>query len=747
MDEPIWAERMNVSPSAPPRLVRVAVAVPLADAFDYLWPTAGDLPPAGSRVRVPFGRRERIGVVLDHPSTTALSAEKLKSIREALDREPLIGAELMQTLRWAADYYHHPIGEVLNHALPSVLREGRALDEPPELVWQITGLGREQSRERIARSARQQARALAALAERPLTASDLKLAAVGAATLARLAAKQWIEAVAAPEADSPPSIVSQELPELTSDQRHVIGAIARGEDATFRAYLLHGVTGSGKTEVYLRLIARELAAGRQTLLLVPEIGLTPQLVGRLRARFGDELAVLHSGLTERERFLAWRSAHAGRAKLVVGTRSAVFAPLPAAGLIIVDEEHDPSYKQQRGFRYSARDLAVVRAQRLKIPVVLASATPSLESFHNASAGRYTKLEMPRRIGSAGQPQVRVLDLSRLATRQALSTPLVSAIERHLAAGSQVMLFLNRRGFAPALFCAECKSVEECSRCDARMTVHAKAAVLRCHHCGQERPLRWACAACGNERLAVGAGTQRVSDELNALFPGVRVARLDRDATSRKGTLAAVLADVESGATQILIGTQMLTKGHDFPRVTLVGVLNADQGLFGTDPRSHERLAQTIVQVAGRAGRGDLPGEVLIQTHYPQHPLLERLLTADYAAFAALALEERRATEWPPFSYLAAWRAESIERAPAFAFLNHVKTAAVESQGATGAVKVLGPAPQQMERREGRYRAQLLFQSAQRGPLHELLGKTLLALRGSPDARKVRWSVDVDPLEL
>jgi primosomal protein N' (replication factor Y) len=456
--------------------------------------------------------------------------------------------------------------------------------------------------------------------------------------------------------------------------------------------------------------------------------------------------VLHSGLTERERFVAWRSASEGRAKLVVGTRSAVFAPLPAGGLIIVDEEHDPSYKQQRGFRYSARDLAVVRARRLGIPVVLASATPSLESFHNASTGRYRKLDMPRRIGLGGHPQVRVLDLGRLATRQALSTPLVSAIERHLAAGSQVMLFLNRRGFAPALFCPQCKSVEECTRCDARMTVHAKAALLRCHHCGQERPLRWACAACGNERLAVGAGTQRVGDELAALFPGVRVARLDRDATSRKGTLAAVLADVESGATQILVGTQMLTKGHDFRRVTLVGVLNADQGLFGTDPRSHERLAQTIVQVAGRAGRGDLPGEVLIQTHYPQHPLLERLLTADYASFAALALEERRATEWPPFSHLAAWRAESIERAPAFAFLNRVKDAAREGEGGSG-VKVLGPAPQQMERREGRYRAQLLFQSAQRGTLHELLGKTLHAMRGSPEARKVRWSVDVDPLEL
>jgi primosomal protein N' (replication factor Y) len=738
---------MSASTEVAGRLVRVAVAVPLADAFDYLWAAEGDAPPAGSRVRVPFGRRERIGLVVEHPSATTLSAQKLRSIREVLDRKPLIGSELMQTLRWAADYYHHPIGEVLNHALPGTLREGRALEDPPERAWRLTDSGREQPRERVARSARQQARVLAELAEHVArTESDLKRFGVSAATLTRLAAKNWIEP-APPEAAPPqPTSASETPPELTADQREVIAAIVRDKGAAYRAYLLHGVTGSGKTEVYLRLIARELARGRQTLLLVPEIGLTPQLVARLRARFGDELAVLHSGLTERERFVAWRGASEGRAKLVVGTRSAVFAPLPAGGLIIVDEEHDPSYKQQRGFRYSARDLAVVRARRLGIPVVLASATPSLESFHNASTGRYRKLDMPRRVGLGGQPQVRVLDLGRLATRQALSTPLVSAIERHLAAGSQVMLFLNRRGFAPALFCPQCKSVEECGRCDARMTVHAKAAVLRCHHCGQERPLRWACAACGNERLAVGAGTQRVGDELATLFPGVRVARLDRDATSRKGTLAAVLAEVESGATQILVGTQMLTKGHDFPRVTLVGVLNADQGLFGTDPRSHERLAQTIVQVAGRAGRGDLPGEVLIQTHYPQHPLLERLLTADYASFAALALEERRATEWPPFSHLAAWRAESIERAPAFAFLNRVKDSARESDGGPG-VKVLGPAPQQMERREGRYRAQLLFQSAQRGPLHELLGKTLHAVRGSPEARKVRWSVDVDPLEL
>jgi primosomal protein N' (replication factor Y) len=522
-----------------------------------------------------------------------------------------------------------------------------------------------------------------------------------------------------------------------------IGATQHAQKG-FRAYLLHGVTGSGKTEIYLRLIAAELAAGRQTLLLVPEIGLTPQLVRRLRERFGEELAVLHSAVTERERFDAWRRAYRGEARLVVGTRSAVFAPLPAVGLIVVDEEHDASYKQQTGFRYSARDLAVVRAQRLDVPVVLGSATPSLETFNNALQGRYVRLALPRRIGSAGTPQVRVVDLGLHASRQTLSTPLVAAIGQHLSAGNQVLLFLNRRGFAPALFCARCKTTEQCRRCDARMTVHAKAGAVRCHHCGAERPLTWTCAACGSERLAVGAGTQRVGDELAALFPAARIARLDRDSTSRKGSLAAVLHDVEAGNVEILVGTQMLTKGHDFPRVTLVGVLNADQGLFGTDPRSHERLAQTILQVAGRAGRADRPGEVVIQTHYPAHPLLACLLGGDYTAFATLALAERRDAGWPPFAHLALWQAEAARRETATLFLEQVRAAAVAQQGA---VAVLGPAPLPMERKEGRYRAQLLFRCAERAPLHRLVDRALLAVRGSAAARRVRWNIDIDPLAI
>jgi primosomal protein N' (replication factor Y) len=511
----------------------------------------------------------------------------------------------------------------------------------------------------------------------------------------------------------------------------------------FRAFLLHGVTGSGKTEIYLRLIADELAAGRQTLLLVPEIGLTPQLIRRLQQRFGEELAVLHSAVTERERFEAWRRAYRGEARLVVGTRSAVFAPLPSPGLIIVDEEHDPSYKQQQGFRYSARDLAVVRAQRLDVPIVLGSATPSLETFHNALQGRYVKLDLPNRIGSGGVPRVRLVDLSHHASRQTLSTPLVAAVRQHLDAGNQVLLFLNRRGFAPVLFCPQCKTAEQCHRCDARLTVHARAQALRCHHCGADRPLEWPCKVCATPRIAIGAGTERVGDELAALFPDARVARLDRDSTSRKGTLAAVLDDVEAGRVRILIGTQMLTKGHDFPRVTLVGVLSADQGLFGTDPRSHERLAQTILQVAGRAGRAERPGEVVIQTHYPEHPLLKSLLTSDYSAFATLALAERREAGWPPFSHLVVWHAEATSRDAAFAFLEEVKRIAAAQHPVT----ILGPAPLAMERKEGRYRAQLLFRCAQRGPLHQLVSRVLHEVRSSRSARRVRWSIDVDPLEV
>jgi primosomal protein N' (replication factor Y) len=733
---------------SPSRLIRVAVPVPLADAFDYL-AAEGPLPQLGCRVRIPFGRGERVGIVIDHPATTDVAPARLKTIGSVIDSTPAIGAELLLSLRWAADYYHHPVGAVLSHALPGLLREGRAIDEAPEPAWQLSELGREQDPARLPRTATQQARLLAALRERALTATELKERDIAGTAIARLAAKGWIEP--GPPAErrrrDAANAVAGPGPDLTADQRRVIDEFVatQAEHGGFRAYLLHGVTGSGKTEVYLKLIAAELAAGRQTLLLVPEIGLTPQLERRLESRFAEDLAVLHSAVTERERFDAWRRAYRGEARVVVGTRSAVFAPLPSPGLIIVDEEHDSSYKQQTGFRYSARDLAVVRARRLNVAIVLGSATPSLETFNNAALGRYRKLSLPRRIGRAGVPQTRIVDLNRHASRQALSTPLIAAIEQHLAAGNQVLLFLNRRGFAPALFCPECKTTEQCKRCDARMTVHAKAGVVRCHHCGAERPLVLSCAKCRTERIPVGSGTQRVGDELAALFPAARITRLDRDSTSRKGSLAAVLDDVAAGNVEILIGTQMLTKGHDFPRVTLVGVLNADQGLFGTDPRSHERLAQTILQVAGRAGRAERPGEVVIQTHYPDHPLLKGVLEGDYTTFATLALAERREARWPPFAHLAVWHAEASRRDAAVAFLEHVRSVAAAEREKH--VDVLGPAPLSMERKDGRFRAQLLFRSAERPPLHRLVARTLLAVRSTTAARRARWSIDIDPLEV
>jgi primosomal protein N' (replication factor Y) (superfamily II helicase) len=728
------------------RLVRVAVPVPLADTFDYTV-AAEALPRLGSRVRVPFGRGERVGIVVDQPSSSTLAPERLKPLREVLDAEPALSAELLQTLRWAADYYHYPVGEVLSHALPGLLRQGRSLDTADE-AWHLTRAGASAPLEKLARTASRQAQALQALrkvAGGAIGEDALRAQGIARSTLTRLADKGWVERAALPTAPREPRSEPASLPTPTEDQRHTIETVA-SSFGKFQPYLLHGVTGSGKTEVYLRLIAAQLEAGRQTLLLVPEIGLTPQLVTRLRERFGETIAIFHSGLTERARFDAWRRAHRREADLIVGTRSAVFAPLPAPGLVIIDEEHDMSYKQQRGFRYSARDLGVVRARALGVPVLLASATPSLESLHNAKLGRYRKLSMPARIGRAGQPRMRVVDLGQHASRQGLSTPLVAAIGAHIDAGNQVLLFLNRRGFAPTLFCPGCKTVEECTRCDARMTVHGKSAELRCHHCGAHRPLTTVCPNCGSERIPVGAGTQRVDAELATLFPGARIARLDRDVTSRKGALQTVLSDVHEGRVEILVGTQMLTKGHDFPRVTLVGVLNADQGLFGTDPRSHERLAQTILQVAGRAGRAGRPGEVIIQTHYPGHPLLNCLLAQDYEAFAELELAERRAAHWPPFSHVAAWHAEAARREPVFAFLNRVRAAAeTASDGHT--VSVLGPAPAQMERKDGRYRAQLLLQSPERAPLHEALSRVLVAVRRAAETRRVRWSLDVDPIEL
>ena len=741
--------------------LRVAVPVPVGDGFDYRWDGSGPPPAPGTRVRVPFGSRERIGIVVEPGNPSAIDDAALKSIAEVIDAEPLIDAELMASLRWAATYYHHPIGEVLIQALPGLLRQGRAAVPPPEICWTLSPDGRDADTNVLKKRAPRQAAALLLLAaSNAVTASKLKQAGVTRNTILRLTEKGWIVPAEPTESAEPtetadgrsettPSSTAlaateptETPPELSRDQGTAVESMLNAEG--FIAALLFGVTGSGKTEVFLRLIGDALGRGRQCLLLVPEIGLTPQLVRRLAARFGGGLAVFHSGLTATQRLQAWRQARSGEARLIVGTRSAAFAPLPEPGLIVVDEEHDPSYKQQSGFRYSGRDLAIMRAKSLNIPIVLASATPSLESYRNAVEGRYRWLTLPKRIGSGGTPNVRIVDLNQHAARQGLSTPLIAAMEKHLEQGNQVLLFINRRGFAPVLFCPNCEQTSDCDRCDARMTVHASAVQLRCHHCGKHEPLVWICPHCGGERVGVGAGTERITSELEALFPDLAIARLDRDAVIGREALEKVLVEIESGNANIIVGTQLLTKGHDFPSVTLVGVLNADQGLFGTDFRSEERLAQTIVQVAGRAGRRDEQGEVLVQTHHPNHPLLTNLLTSDYGAFAEHALAERRATGWPPFSHLAIFRAEATERDRVFSFLRRLKRHCGQNENG---MQVLGPTADWMERREGRFRAQLLLQSSHRRALHAKIKSCLDALTLWPETRRVRWSIDVDPAEL
>jgi primosomal protein N' (replication factor Y) len=530
----------------------------------------------------------------------------------------------------------------------------------------------------------------------------------------------------------------------TPDQAAAVATVG-GALGRFGAFLLHGVTGSGKTEVYLQLIERVLAAGRGALVLVPEIALTPQLVARFRTRLAAPVVALHSSLADGARLEAWRAASSGRAPVVIGTRSAVFTPMPGLGLVVVDEEHDASYKQQDGFRYSGRDLAVARAQRAGVPVVLGSATPSLESLANAASGRYARLSLPERTGRAGKPRVTVVDLRVNPARDGLSPPAIAAIERHLAERGQVLVFLNRRGYAPTLFCSGCGWIAPCHACDARLTVHQSRAVLACHHCGAEETLPFACPRCGNELAAVGEGTERVEATLTQLFPRAPLVRIDRDVIRRRGDLEDALAAVNDGRARILLGTQMLTKGHDFPDVTLVVVLAADQGLFGADFRASERLAQQIVQVAGRAGRGDRPGEVLIQTSYPEHPLLKCLVTEGYEGFAALALEERRAAAWPPFSHLALLRADSPARAEAFEFLRAAESVAPDRRA--GRIRLLGPAPAAMARRAGRHRAQLLVEAPARSALQAFLAAWVPAVAALKPPRTLRWSLDVDPAEV
>lgn len=716
--------------------------------FDYRCPLGED--PArlrpGQRVLVPFGRREVVGVITALAADSDLPRDRLKPALRRLDDEPLWMPQELTLLLWAADYYHHSPGEALHTALPALLRQPRPARHAGVRRLRLTGEGAAADPQSMKRAPRQSA-LLTLLREHPDGISDDAIERHldnWRPAAKSLLEKGWLVAEEGPCLPPPPAATGSPPP-LNTGQRAAVTAIGECLDR-FQAFLLEGVTGSGKTEVYLAAIEEVLAAGRQVLVLVPEIGLTPQLLARFRDRFPVPIAALHSGLADGERLCAWLAAREGSAPIVVGTRSAVFVPFRDLGLIVVDEEHDPSLKQQDGFRYSARDVAVMRANRGRIPIVLGSATPSLESRHNAAAGRYRHLLLPERAGGAMPPAMRVIDLRHQPMREGLSQALKQAIGRHLSAGGQVLVFLNRRGYAPTLLCHDCGWVSQCSRCDAHFILYAGSRRQRCHHCGAERPVPVQCPDCGSPDLRpVGQGTERLEESLREAFPEAGLVRIDRDSTRRKGAMDDLLDAIRSGRARLLIGTQMLAKGHHFPDVTLVAIVDADQGLFSADFRASERMAQLIVQVAGRAGRAERAGEVLIQTHFPEHPLLRQLIERDYAHFAELALSERREALLPPFSHLALLRAEATDADAPLAFLEAARAEA-EAIGHDG-VWLLGPVPAPMERRAGRTRAQLLLQASDRAALHRLLSAWAPRVEGMKTGRKVRWSLDVDPQEM
>ncbi len=741
------------------KVARVALDVPLSTLFDYSVPiTAGDPGDLlGRRVVVPFGSRRRIGVVLESGAEPAVPPARIKPLARVFRDEPPLASDVLELLHFAAGYYHHPLGQVALNALPRRLRRVGGAGEGVE-VFALTVTGAQLDPAATPARAVTRRRLLGMLRERGLVESGtLRAVSPHAGRVLRELERRGLvqrhraapaatapsgacnEATAIPDAGSIPGVG----PTLSAHQAAAVEAVL-GRADRFAAFLLRGVTGSGKTEVYLQIAAALLRRGRQALVLVPEINLTPQLIERFRGRFaGVPLAALHSHLAEGERLHAWRAAERGEVGVVIGTRLAVFTPLPRLGVIVVDEEHDASFKQQEGLRYSARDLALLRAKLRGVPVLLGSATPSLESHANAIAGRYALLELPERPGAA-PPRIRCVDTRGQRLAHGLSQPLLDALRARVARSEQSLVFVNRRGYAPALVCPACAWVAPCTRCSAKLVLHLRDGKLRCHYCGHEEPITVVCPGCGNQDLMpAGHGTQRLEAALREAVPGARVLRVDRDTTRRRHSFEAMQRQIRGQEVDILVGTQMLAKGHDFPRLTLVGVVNADGALHSGDFRASERLYAQLTQVAGRAGRSGLPGEVLIQTDFPDHPLYGAVCRQDYAGFARAALEERRQAGFPPYAYQALVRAEAARRKVVDDYLTRAAAAGV----ALGlAVEVYDPVPPPIARIGGRERGQLLVQSRSRSELQRFLHAWYPQLAAQA-SRAVRWSLDVDPLEL
>ena len=725
-------------------ILQIALDVPLDRLFDYL--DGGFDVQIGQRVVVPFGSRKVVGVVTGIADTSEFAIEKLKSIVQVFDSEPLIDADTFGLLRFCADYYQYPFGQALLASLPTRLRQIEPAVSRKQFLYNLTHEGLQASIDEIPARQAVQRKIFTVLQQGPLTESMLKdISASWRAAIEVFREKGWVfaeQVLAGFKSSSEPV----PPPQLNEEQTFAVGQVVDSAN-TFKPFLLHGITGSGKTEVYMQILQQILTDEHsQALVLVPEINLTPQLEARFRNRLPHfPLVSLHSNLSESERLQNWRLAQSGQARIIIGTRLAVFTPIPNLKVVLVDEEHDGSYKQQDSMRYHARDVAMVRAQRNKVPIVMGSATPALETWQNAQTKKYTLLSLnARAVAQSTLPNIRCVDTTKQESTNGLTPVLMNAMRERLEKGEQSLLFINRRGYSPVLLCSACHWIAPCMRCSSRLVVHLKQGRLRCHHCGHEQKMVRQCPSCGNADLhPTGHGTQRLEETLNQLFPSARIQRVDRDSTSRKEALNEILTAVHANEVDILIGTQMLAKGHDFPNLTLVGVIDTDSALFSPDFRAAERLFAQLMQVSGRAGRAEKAGEVLIQTAFPSHHLFNALRSQDYPAYAQTLLQEREMAQFPPFCFLALLRAEASNYRDVEAFLNFAFELA---RSLSQQVLTYDPMRAQMEKLKGMERGQILMQATKRGALQKLLAALTPQLRASKLAAKVRWSVDVDPME-
>lgn len=732
------------------RVLRVALEIPLRRFFDYL--PAPEVPldqqQPGCRVLVPFGHRTLVGLIVATSNQTDIAPASLRPALALLDDAPVLAPRLMQLCAWAADYYQHAPGEVYLQALPTALRQPKSIPAGKIPGWQIqpdfdpNKLPKQAHRQKaLAHFLLQQAR--------PVSEAELRQEGFSKEHIRKLEELGALDQVELDPQPLPPTVSPETPLDLNPAQQACLEAL-KETVGRHQGLLLYGVTGSGKTEVYLHWIAHLLEQGLQVLVLIPEISLTPQTLRRFERRFGPIVAAYHSGLTEQERLRNWERARQGEARILIGTRSAVFLSFQTLGAIIVDEEHDSSFKQQEGFRYSARDLALVRGKLENIPVLLGSATPSLESLHNVDQGKYKLLRLENRAGVAQKASISLLDIKSRPLQSGLSQPLIERIQQHLDRREQVLLFINRRGYAPVLMCHDCGWIAQCRQCDARMTLHKQAPHLRCHHCDATSGIPHHCPQCQGPALRpIGTGTERTEDELQRLFPGYPVHRIDSDTTRSKHRFANMLDRIHEGEPCLLVGTQILAKGHHFPKVTLVAVINADSGLFSSDFRATERMLQTLVQVAGRAGRAESPGTVVIQTHHADHPLMQSIARDDYLEIAHQLLQEREVAHLPPYRCLTLIQAEARHLNQAMAWLMGCKRKAESILSLNSRLEVLlsGPMPAIMEKRAGHYRAQLHLSAPQRASLRVLLSQLLVWAESQRPPSGLRWSIDVDPIDL